>query len=210
MPPPSHVQHPNDKTVTEKEKEKNICRKKMFLFGLLHCSVLWLGGATPYGYSSQSTHCFVAMKNQLKFQSGYSLTWACNFNQQIIWNIWPFYGDLDVSCGQFGRIVKRMEWMQLFSLLFLVTIHFQESNCCKKYISRTYKSKRLRLNGRSGRKNNFELSGLCQTDCPGQDVPTYRWFLCLCPILRKLAIRKDVCVENLAIQNFSLFLTLPF
>ena len=71
--------------------------------------------------------------------------------------------------------------MQSFLLLFLITINFLESNFCKKYISRTYMSKRLRFNGRSGLKNNFELAGLCQTDCPGQDVPTYRWFLCLCP-----------------------------
>ena len=63
--------------------------------------------------------------------------------------------------------------MQSFLLLFLITINFLESNCCKKYISRTYMSKRLRFNGRSGRKNNFEIACLCQTDCPGQDVPNH-------------------------------------
>ena len=57
--------------------------------------------------------------------------------------------------------------------IIVVASHYNPLPRIKNYISRTHKSKRLRLNGRSGRKNNFELSGLCQTDCPGQDVPNH-------------------------------------
>ena len=112
----------------------------------------------------------------MKFRFSHSLTGACNLTEQIIWNIWIFmviWRFFVVSCG---RSKKRMGFVRLL-LLFPLTIHFQESNCCKKSISRIYRSKRLSLNGRSGRKAFEPRTGLCQTDCPAQDVPTYRWFL---------------------------------
>ena len=126
---------------------------KLFRFVLLY----------NLSFKSKKGQGFVLMKSQL--ESRYSCSLKCNLNQPILWKIEIFIDPQSlflVSCRRSKN--TRMGLMRLLLLLF-ITFHFQESNCCKNYLSRIHRSnigQRGSKQRRSGRTVGEQGRRQCQ------------------------------------------------